>query len=58
MLVVFRPTFFGGKDSFMCDICTWVVFFPEVLRDLEVWFVVVVMGTWLFLTLGIRCESF
>lgn len=58
MLVVFRPTFFGGKDSCMCDVCTWIVFFLEVLWDLEAWFVVVPMGARLFIALGDLRVSF
>lgn len=53
-----RPTFFSGKDSFLCDVCTRVVFFPEALRDLEAWFVIVAMGTWLLFALSIHSESF
>lgn len=58
MLVVLGPAFFGGKDSFTYDVCTRIVFFPEALRDLEVWLVIVTVGTQLFFTLDVRSESF
>lgn len=58
MLVVLGPMFFYSEDTFLCDVCSQIVFFPEVLRDPEVWFVVVAIGARLFLTLSVHCESF
>lgn len=52
------PTFFYSKDAFLCDVCSWVVFFPEALRDPEAQFIIVAIGAWLFLALGVHCESF
>lgn len=58
MLVVFGPTFFGGKDPFTCDVCTWVIFFSEALRDLEARFVVVPVGARLLVALGVHSIFF
>lgn len=52
MLVMFRPTFFDGKDLCACDVCTRIVFIPEALRDPEVRFVVVSMRAGLLVALG------
>lgn len=57
MLVVLGPAFFCSEDMFSCDVCSRVIFFPEVLRDPEAWFVVVAIGGQLFFALGVCCES-
>lgn len=58
MLIVFRPAFFSGEDLCLCDMCSRVVFFPEVLWDPEAWLVVVAMRAWLLLALGDLYISF
>lgn len=58
MLVVLWPAFFYCEYSLPSDMCTQVVFFPEALRDPEVWFVVIPMGAWLFIALSVYSESF
>lgn len=52
MLIMFGPTFFGGEDSCICDVCTQVIFFPEALQNPEAWFVVVLMRARLLVALG------
>lgn len=51
-MVVFRPTFLNGEDLYSCDVCAWVVFIPEALRDPKAGFVIVSMRAGLLVALG------
>lgn len=49
---MFRPTFFGGEDSYTCNVYTPVIFFLEALQDPKAWFIIVSMGARLLVALG------
>lgn len=57
MLVVLRPAFFCGENSFSCNVSGRVVFLLEVLQDPKAWLVIVPVRARLFVALSVCSVS-